>query len=335
MTAQGSGRHLEHGGLRLRWPDVGGMSVVRRDQARASPTSPSRWSRSLKDGPVSIGFLSPGIVDTDLLVDDYDGQPEAVGEGRRRSSTSSATRSRPSPRVLAEGVLAKGKNGARVAWLTDAEGRRSLLRRVRAAQEAATSSTTSPSSERGRDDGPAARSTRSRSRSSTSSPSCWPVVGCLLLARLSAGPLPAVRVPVLAGVVLIGSAAGRKALVEDLVLTTLDTDVTWMEQMLFPFLATGFMLLLVVAVVGDRRAPHPVVAVRRSWSVLGFAGTIAQREVDRPARRGGRCGPHDLGRRHPVVGARACGRPGGPVRRRHGLLDRPGLPRRPPRSSRR
>ena len=36
---------------------------------------------------------------------------------------------------------------------------------------------------------------------------------------------------------LIGIGGGSKALWK-IVLTTLDTDVTWMEQMLFPFLST-------------------------------------------------------------------------------------------------
>lgn len=99
------------------------------------------------------------------------------------------------------------------------------------------------------------------------------VVGCLLLARLSARALPSVRSTALAGVVLIGIGGGSKALWK-IILTTLDTDVTWMEQMLFPFLSTGFMLLLWSlwsAIVGRRILWWPFALV----VVLGFAGTIA------------------------------------------------------------
>jgi len=99
------------------------------------------------------------------------------------------------------------------------------------------------------------------------------VIGCSFLARLSARSLPSVRTTALAGVVLIGIGGGSKALWK-IILTTLDTDITWMEQMLFPFLATGFMLLLWSlwsAIVGRRILWWPFALVL----VLGFAGTIA------------------------------------------------------------
>ena len=99
------------------------------------------------------------------------------------------------------------------------------------------------------------------------------IVGCWFLARLSARALPSVRTLALVGVVLIGIGGGSKALWK-IILTTLDTDVTWMEQMLFPFLATGFMLLLWAlwsAIVGRRILWWPFALVL----VLGFAGTIA------------------------------------------------------------
>jgi hypothetical protein len=99
------------------------------------------------------------------------------------------------------------------------------------------------------------------------------VVGCVFLARVSARALPSVRSTAFAGVVLIGIGGGSKALWK-IILTTLDTDVTWMEQMLFPFLATGFMLLLWSfwsAIVGRWIPWWPFVLV----VVLGFAGTVA------------------------------------------------------------
>jgi hypothetical protein len=99
------------------------------------------------------------------------------------------------------------------------------------------------------------------------------VVGCLFLARLSARALPSVRATALVGVVLIGIGGGSKALWK-IILTTLDTDITWMEQMLFPFLSTGFILLLWSlwsAIVGRRIVRWPFALV----VLLGFAGTLA------------------------------------------------------------
>ena len=39
--------------------------------------------KETKDSNVKVGFLSPGIVATDLLIDDYDGQPEAFEKARK------------------------------------------------------------------------------------------------------------------------------------------------------------------------------------------------------------------------------------------------------------
>lgn len=99
------------------------------------------------------------------------------------------------------------------------------------------------------------------------------VIGCVLLARLSGRALPSVRTTALVGVVLIAIGGGSKALWK-IILTTLDTDVTWMEQMLFPFLATGFMVLLWSlwsAIAGRRLVRWPFVAI----VLLAFAGTVA------------------------------------------------------------
>ncbi len=99
------------------------------------------------------------------------------------------------------------------------------------------------------------------------------VLGCWFLARLSYRVIPGLRPVALLGVVLIAIGGGSKALWK-IILTTLDTDVTWMEQMLFPFLATGFLLLLWAlwsAIVGRRILWWPFALVL----VLGFAGTIA------------------------------------------------------------
>lgn len=99
------------------------------------------------------------------------------------------------------------------------------------------------------------------------------VLGCWLLARIVVRVLPALGRAAYLGVVLIAVGGGAKALWK-IILTTAGTDVTWMEQMLFPFLSVGFMLLLWSlwsAIVGRAIVRWPFVVV----VLLGFAGTIA------------------------------------------------------------
>jgi NAD(P)-dependent dehydrogenase (short-subunit alcohol dehydrogenase family) len=70
-----------------------------------------------KDSKVGVAFLSPGIVKTDLLLDDYKGQPEAFEKAKKFFNILGDTVEDVTP-VLAEGILTKGGNGARVEWLT-------------------------------------------------------------------------------------------------------------------------------------------------------------------------------------------------------------------------
>ncbi len=73
--------------------------------------------KETKDSNVKVGFLSPGIVATDLLVDDYDGQPEAFEKARKIFNILGDRVETVTP-WLAEHLLAAKKNGSRVAWLT-------------------------------------------------------------------------------------------------------------------------------------------------------------------------------------------------------------------------
>ena len=73
--------------------------------------------KEARGGSVKVGFLSPGIVATDLLVDDYEGQPEAFEKARKIFNILGDRVETVTP-WLAERVLAADKNGARVAWLT-------------------------------------------------------------------------------------------------------------------------------------------------------------------------------------------------------------------------
>lgn len=99
------------------------------------------------------------------------------------------------------------------------------------------------------------------------------VVGCWFLARLSGRALPQLGRIAMLGVVLIGIGGGSKALWK-IILTVAVTDITWLEQLLFPFLSTGFIVLLWAlwsAIVGRALPRWPFVLV----VVLGFVGTAA------------------------------------------------------------
>ncbi|WP_370614835.1 SDR family NAD(P)-dependent oxidoreductase [Mumia sp. Pv 4-285] len=73
--------------------------------------------KETKGTPVKIGFLSPGIVATDLLLDDYDGQPEAFERARKIFNILGDRVETVTP-WLADGILGARKHGAKVAWLT-------------------------------------------------------------------------------------------------------------------------------------------------------------------------------------------------------------------------
>lgn len=72
--------------------------------------------KETKGSSVKVGFLSPGIVATDLLVGDYD--DPADFEKARKIFNILGDRVETVTPWLAERVLAAGKSGTRVAWLT-------------------------------------------------------------------------------------------------------------------------------------------------------------------------------------------------------------------------
>lgn len=73
--------------------------------------------KELKDSPVQVCTLSPGIVVTDLLVGDYDTSSEAWAKSKKIFNILGDTVETVTP-WLAEQVLASNKPGAKVAWLT-------------------------------------------------------------------------------------------------------------------------------------------------------------------------------------------------------------------------
>ncbi len=79
-----------------------------------------------RNGPVKFGFLSPGIVVTDLLVGDYAGDPEGFTKAKKVFNILGDTVETVTP-FLATNVLAAKKNGARVAWLTNGKAARRFM----------------------------------------------------------------------------------------------------------------------------------------------------------------------------------------------------------------
>lgn len=76
--------------------------------------------RQTKGTSVKVGFLSPGIVATDLLVGDYADDPEGFAKVKRIFNILGDRVETVTP-WLADKVLAAQKHGTRVAWLTKAK----------------------------------------------------------------------------------------------------------------------------------------------------------------------------------------------------------------------
>jgi NAD(P)-dependent dehydrogenase (short-subunit alcohol dehydrogenase family) len=74
-------------------------------------------AKDLKGTPVGIGYLSPGIVATDMLVHDYDGQPEEWERVKKFFNILGDTVETVTQHLGTE-VLKDHKNGDRIEWLT-------------------------------------------------------------------------------------------------------------------------------------------------------------------------------------------------------------------------
>ena len=71
-----------------------------------------------KDGPVLVGYMSPGIVLTDLSLKDRPNMPPEVWQNVKRVYNILADRVETVTPYLVEGVLNNTKHGGRVEWLT-------------------------------------------------------------------------------------------------------------------------------------------------------------------------------------------------------------------------
>jgi len=116
MTAQGFGYIWNMEGFGSNGQTQTGLSPYGSTK-RAVTYLTKTLIKELKDSPVGIGYLSPGIVVTDLLVEDYADDPERWVKVQKTFNILGDTVETVTP-YLAEGVLSTDKHGARVAWLT-------------------------------------------------------------------------------------------------------------------------------------------------------------------------------------------------------------------------
>jgi NAD(P)-dependent dehydrogenase (short-subunit alcohol dehydrogenase family) len=116
FLAQGSGQLWNMEGFGSNGQRAPGLAVY-----GASKRAVTYFTRALlkdtKGTPVQVGLLSPGIVATDLLTGDYDGQPEQLAKAKRIFNILGDRVETVTP-WLADKVLATRRTGAHVQWLT-------------------------------------------------------------------------------------------------------------------------------------------------------------------------------------------------------------------------
>lgn len=82
--------------------------------------------KEVKETPVQVCTLSPGIVVTDLLVGDYDLSSDEWQKTKKILNILGDTVETVTP-FLVKGILATGKSGAKVAWLTNGKAFRRFM----------------------------------------------------------------------------------------------------------------------------------------------------------------------------------------------------------------
>lgn len=114
MTAQGGGTVWNMAGLGGDGRTVAGL-IAYGASKRGADYLTSGLAEEVAGGPVKVAHLSPGMVVTDLLVQDY--SPEEL-EKAKKIFNILADRVETVTPWLAAKVLAGTKNGGKVAWLT-------------------------------------------------------------------------------------------------------------------------------------------------------------------------------------------------------------------------
>ncbi len=116
FTAQGSGQLWNMEGFGSGGQKAAGMASYGASK-RAVTYFTQALRKDLKDSPVQVGLLSPGIVVTDLLIGDYDGDPEGLAKAKKVFNILGDRVETVTPWLAAQ-VLATDRTGAHVQWLT-------------------------------------------------------------------------------------------------------------------------------------------------------------------------------------------------------------------------
>lgn len=114
MLAQGHGTLWNMEGLGSNGQIVPGLTPYGATK-RALTYATLAMAKELKDTPVKVALLSPGMVVTDLLLQDYD--PAELAKAKKIFNILADRVETVTP-WLAARVLAGTRNGGRVAWLT-------------------------------------------------------------------------------------------------------------------------------------------------------------------------------------------------------------------------
>ncbi len=116
FSAQGSGQLWNMEGFGSGGQKAAGMAPYGASK-RAVTYFTQALGKDLKGSPIQVGLLSPGIVATDLLVDDYAGDPAGLEKAKKIFNILGDRVETVTP-WLARQVLATNKTGAHVQWLT-------------------------------------------------------------------------------------------------------------------------------------------------------------------------------------------------------------------------
>lgn len=116
FLAQGSGQLWNMEGFGSGGQKAAGMAVYGASK-RALTYFTQALLKDTKGTPVQVGLLSPGIVATDLLLGDYEGQSEQLAKAKKVFTILGDRVETVTP-WLADRVLATTRTGAHVQWLT-------------------------------------------------------------------------------------------------------------------------------------------------------------------------------------------------------------------------
>lgn len=119
MLAQGYGRIFNFGGLGSNGMKVDGTTLYGTTKYGIQYFTDA-LIREVKETPVQVGFILPGMVVTDLLTESYTDWPEDKKRVRRVFNILADRVETVTP-WLADQILRTNKNGARIRWLTNSK----------------------------------------------------------------------------------------------------------------------------------------------------------------------------------------------------------------------